>query len=136
MQGVPRRWQLSQIEFWPDAKVHRAFLLLHSQQLLVPLRSFRGVTLVRGLGLVNGVDISDDIFLGTATDDVGSSQRRLMNFINYPCGLLEIVARVRNQHSHSILRIARDAHRPSNEEQAIEYEINFMVVFMVRELPF
>jgi hypothetical protein len=60
---VPRRWQPSHIELWPDANVHRDFLLLHSQQLLVPLRSFRGVTLARDLGLVTGVDIFDDILI-------------------------------------------------------------------------
>lgn len=40
MQPVPRLLQESQIESLGLAKVHRIFLRLHSQQLLVPLRSF------------------------------------------------------------------------------------------------
>lgn len=39
MHFVPRRWQALHVASVSDAKMHRTFLRLHSQQLCVPLRS-------------------------------------------------------------------------------------------------
>ena len=39
MHLVPRRWQVIHVESAEEAKVHRTFLRLHSQQLCVPFRS-------------------------------------------------------------------------------------------------